>query len=112
MWTICKISFSGRIKGSQPSNNMQSEPQLINYSMCTMPFSMPLGWRFRPTNWELVEYYLKMKVIGAPLPCHELVMEFDVYRFHPCLLPGILSHFILLGSFVIISIKTSFFFFK
>nr|AXJ94109.1 NAC domain containing transcription factor NAC9 [Fagopyrum tataricum] len=40
------------------------------------------GFRFHPTNQELVMYYLKRKVLGKCL-IPEIVTEVDVYQYHP-----------------------------
>lgn len=40
------------------------------------------GFRFHPTNVELVMYYLKGKVLGKRLK-PEIITEVDVYQFHP-----------------------------
>ncbi|XP_050379649.1 NAC domain-containing protein 41-like [Argentina anserina] len=39
---------------------------------------LPVGYRFVPTEQELLLSYLYNKVIGAPLPCN-VVMECDLY---------------------------------
>ncbi|KAL9248469.1 NAC domain-containing protein [Drosera capensis] len=44
------------------------------------------GFRFHPTDEELVMYYLKRKVMGKKL-CAELISELDIYKFEPSDLP-------------------------
>ncbi|WOK92778.1 NAC domain-containing protein [Canna indica] len=46
------------------------------------------GFRFRPTDEELVSYYLKRRVIGRPLRV-DAIGEVDLYKFEPCELPGL-----------------------
>lgn len=48
---------------------------------------LPIGYRFRPTDEELVVHYLKSKVFGLPLPA-SIIPELDVFQSHPLGLPG------------------------
>lgn len=48
---------------------------------------LPIGYRFRPTDEELVVHYLKRKVFGLPLPA-SIIPELDVFKSHPLGLPG------------------------
>ncbi|KAJ7971752.1 NAC domain-containing protein [Quillaja saponaria] len=48
---------------------------------------LPVGYRFRPTDEELVIHYLKRKVFGVPLPA-SVIPEFDVFQTEPWGLPG------------------------
>jgi len=52
-----------------------------------MMASMP-GFRFHPTDEELVMYYLKRKICGKRLKLN-VIRETDVYRWDPEELPGI-----------------------
>ena len=45
------------------------------------------GFRFRPTDEELISYYLKMKVQGKPMFL-DAIGEVDVYKHDPSDLPG------------------------
>ncbi|XP_077213389.1 NAC domain-containing protein 82-like isoform X2 [Tasmannia lanceolata] len=47
---------------------------------------LPPGFRFRPTDEELVKYYLKRKVMGKSL-CSKVISEIDLYKFDPWDLP-------------------------
>ncbi|KAF8411692.1 hypothetical protein HHK36_004250 [Tetracentron sinense] len=49
------------------------------------PFLLP-GFRFHPTDVELVMYYLKRKVMGKPI-CFDAILDLDLYRFAPWDLP-------------------------
>jgi hypothetical protein len=49
--------------------------------------SMP-GFRFHPTDEELVMYYLKKKICGKKLKLN-VICETDVYKWDPEDLPGI-----------------------
>lgn len=54
-----------------------------------MMSSMP-GFRFHPTDEELVMYYLKRKICGKKLKLN-VIRETDVYKWDPEDLPGIFS---------------------
>ncbi|XP_015891094.3 protein FEZ [Ziziphus jujuba] len=42
----------------------------------------PPGWRFHPTDVELVKYYLKRKILGKKLHV-EAISEVDIYKYAP-----------------------------
>ncbi|KAJ8628328.1 hypothetical protein MRB53_021635 [Persea americana] len=46
----------------------------------------PPGFRFCPLSWELIQYYVKNKNDGVPLPIQIPVA--DIYECHPERLPG------------------------
>ncbi|KAI4381632.1 hypothetical protein MLD38_007690 [Melastoma candidum] len=48
--------------------------------------SLPPGFRFHPTDEELVLHYLQRKVASAPLPV-SIIAEVDIYKFDPWDLP-------------------------
>ncbi|KAK2656251.1 hypothetical protein Ddye_009303 [Dipteronia dyeriana] len=48
--------------------------------------SLPPGFRFHPTDVELVKYYLKRKIMGKKL-CFEAIAEVDIYKYAPWDLP-------------------------
>ncbi|KAI9176856.1 hypothetical protein LWI28_007890 [Acer negundo] len=48
---------------------------------------LPIGYRFRPTDEELVVHYLKRKAFGLPLPA-SVIPDFDVFQADPWSLPG------------------------
>jgi No apical meristem (NAM) protein len=50
--------------------------------------SLPLGFRFRPTDGELVNHYLKRKITGEILSEREVIPEIDVCKCEPWDLPG------------------------
>lgn len=49
--------------------------------------SLPPGFRFHPTDEELVGYYLKRKVEGLEFEL-EVIPVIDLYKFDPWELPG------------------------
>ncbi|KAF4394064.1 hypothetical protein G4B88_026033 [Cannabis sativa] len=48
---------------------------------------LPPGFRFHPTDEELVVHYLKRKAASAPLPV-TIIAEIDLYKFDPWELPS------------------------
>jgi hypothetical protein len=52
--------------------------------------SLPPGFRFHPTDEELVGYYLKRKVEGLEIEL-EVIPVIDLYKFDPWELPGTLK---------------------
>ncbi|GMI78167.1 hypothetical protein HRI_001486000 [Hibiscus trionum] len=48
---------------------------------------MPIGFKFHPTDEELVVHYLKRKALCLPLPA-SVIPEFDVLQTDPWNLPG------------------------
>lgn len=53
------------------------------------PVSLPPGFRFHPTDEELVSYYLNRKINARPIDL-EIIPEVDLYKCEPWDLPGIL----------------------
>ncbi|XP_044498272.1 NAC domain-containing protein 82-like [Mangifera indica] len=49
--------------------------------------SLPPGFRFHPTDIELVKYYLKRKVMGRKFPV-DAIAEVDIYKYAPWDLPA------------------------
>ncbi|KAI3898196.1 hypothetical protein MKX03_017622 [Papaver bracteatum] len=60
---------------SSDSQQQKQQPQL------------PPGFRFHPTDEELVVHYLKKKASASPLPVR-IIAEIDLYKFDPWELPG------------------------
>ena len=48
----------------------------------TLPLSLPPGYRFAPTDRELVVDYLSNKVSGKPIPGNRII-DVNIYHFHP-----------------------------
>lgn len=48
---------------------------------------MPVGFRFRPTDEELVNYYLKHKLLADDFPVH-IIPEIDLCKVEPWDVPG------------------------
>lgn len=57
-------------------------------------YNIPAGFRFVPTDEELVSYYLKKKVMGELLPSG-VVADAEVYKVEPWRLPGTPAYFFL-----------------
>jgi hypothetical protein len=49
--------------------------------------NLPPGFRFHPTDEELVIHYLKRKADSVPLPV-AIIADVDLYKFDPWELPG------------------------
>ncbi len=48
---------------------------------------LPPGFRFHPTDVELVSYYLKRKIMGKK-PLIQAISDVELYKFAPWDLPG------------------------
>jgi len=60
---------------------------------------LPPGFRFHPTDEELVGYYLKRKVEGLEIEL-DVIPVIDFYKFDPWELPGNLQFHILIVCIV------------
>ncbi|XP_044496472.1 NAC transcription factor 29-like [Mangifera indica] len=49
---------------------------------------LPPGFRFHPTDQELIIHYLKNKLSSSPNPVVSIIADVDVYKFNPWELPG------------------------
>ncbi|KAI3495286.1 hypothetical protein L1887_37560 [Cichorium endivia] len=56
-------------------------------STCSQYPNLPPGFRFHPTDEELVVHYLKKKASSIPLPV-AIIAEVDLYKFDPWELPS------------------------
>ncbi|XP_073300913.1 NAC transcription factor 25-like [Primulina huaijiensis] len=56
-------------------------------SSCGQPH-LPPGFRFHPTDEELVVHYLKKKAASEPLPASTIIAEIDLYKYDPWELPS------------------------
>lgn len=52
------------------------------------PMTLPPGFRFHPTDEELVAYYLERKITGRIIEL-DIIAEVDLYKCEPWDLPGI-----------------------
>ncbi|RWW16742.1 hypothetical protein GW17_00019359 [Ensete ventricosum] len=51
------------------------------------PTSLPPGFRFHPTDEELILHYLRNRAASMPCPV-SIIAEVDIYKFDPWELPG------------------------
>ncbi|KAH7681609.1 NAC domain-containing protein [Dioscorea alata] len=49
---------------------------------------LPPGFRFHPTDQELIIHYLKRKVTSSLSPAASIIADIDLYKFNPWDLPG------------------------
>ncbi|KAK1432667.1 hypothetical protein QVD17_09565 [Tagetes erecta] len=49
---------------------------------------MPIGYRFCPTDEEIIIHYLRPKVLSFPLPATAIMHSQDLLLHHPAHLPG------------------------
>lgn len=65
--------------------------------MSTEEITLP-GFRFHPTEEELLDFYLKNMVIGKKLR-YDVIGFLNIYHHDPCDLPGNFSMIILFRNF-------------
>lgn len=64
--------------GKCDSGNSNNNPAVV---------SLPPGFRFHPTDEELILHYLKNQAAGLPCPV-QIAAEIDIYKLDPWDLPG------------------------
>jgi hypothetical protein len=69
-----------------PSSSSSSSPPPLA-AVGAEATSLAPGFRFHPTDEELVSYYLKRKVLGRPLKV-DAIAEVDLYKIEPWDLPA------------------------
>lgn len=68
------------------------------------PVGLPPGFRFHPTDEELVNYYLKRKIHGLKIEL-DIIPEVDLYKCEPWELAGL---FIIIVMFCLNSLVLTF----
>lgn len=61
--------------------------------------NLPVGWRFHPSDEELVDYYLKRKRLGHPIYGLD-ISEIQVCDYDPRDLPGNYIHLLFFLYFI------------
>lgn len=51
-------------------------------------YPLPPGFRFHPTDQELIIHYLKKKVSSSQTPIVSIIADIDLYKYNPWELPG------------------------
>lgn len=75
----------GRLETPQSNLPYRMESAASSNSLC-QPV-LPPGFRFHPTDEELLVHYLKKKASASPLPV-PIIAEIDLYKFDPWDLPA------------------------
>jgi len=74
--------------GMESTNSSSgSQQQQQQQQPAAPPLQLPPGFRFHPTDEELLVHYLKRKAASSPLPV-AIIAEVDLYKFDPWELPG------------------------
>lgn len=63
------------------------------------PF-LPAGFRFHPTDEELIVHYLKKKITSSTNSIVSIIADIDLYKFNPWELPGLLAYSLLINLFI------------
>jgi hypothetical protein len=68
---------------------MESAPVLVRHAGGVAALrQLPPGFRFRPTDEELVVQYLRRKAFGVPLPAAVIPVVRDLYSLDPWDIPA------------------------
>jgi len=62
------------------------------------PSTLPLGFRFCPSDEEIITNYLIPKVRRTPLACEWVVIDVELYKFSPMVLTGLIPFSLFLVS--------------
>lgn len=77
--------FSVQIRKGRVSFSTNMEK--TNAGVGNGDIELPIGFRFRPTDEELLLHYLIRKIYSLPLPA-TVITQLDVFSFNPWDLPG------------------------
>ncbi|XP_058742120.1 NAC transcription factor 47-like [Vicia villosa] len=58
----------------------------VDYDSIDCASQFPVGYRFDPTDDDLISFYLRKKIYKQPLPRHG-ILQFDVFQTEPWMLP-------------------------
>jgi hypothetical protein len=78
---------------------VSSPPSATAPSTAVSATSLAPGFRFHPTDEELVSYYLKRKVLGKPVR-FDAIGEVDIYKHEPWDLAGSLGFFFFISAYL------------
>lgn len=88
------FSLSLSLELQQNYSNFETH-SIIIIIISMAPMTLPPGFRFHPTDEELVAYYLDRKINGRSIEL-EIIPEIDLYKCEPWELPGNVSLFVFL----------------
>lgn len=77
-------------KGNQRESSIHQTYVDTNLKMSCPDLKLPPGFRFHPTDEELVMHYLCRKCASMPISV-PIIAEIDLYKFDPWQLPGMYS---------------------
>ncbi|XP_073099913.1 NAC domain-containing protein 102-like [Elaeis guineensis] len=85
-WVICKIYLTPKARKGcaeiKPVVGATLEPAAKRRRIEPECMMVPPGFIFQPTDEELLDFFLKEKLLHQPLPC-DIIKEADVYGNHP-----------------------------
>ncbi|KAM7275612.1 hypothetical protein ACFE04_017478 [Oxalis oulophora] len=61
---------------------LEDSSNVNGYIDCYYQQILPEGCRFDPTDYELIEFYLKKKLYNQVFP-QNIILEADIYQYHP-----------------------------
>jgi hypothetical protein len=80
------------IKGEEENDTMmcdEGEPgRQMTASFPPILLVPPVGFRFCPTDEELISHYLRNKLLGNDAIVNNVIAEVDIRKFEPWELPG------------------------
>ncbi|CAN6865198.1 unnamed protein product, partial [Brassica oleracea] len=92
--TLHKSSFSPSLSFAPRAFSLEKQywkkredMEVEKRTMVNRSMKLPIGYRFHPTDQELILHYLLPKAFASPLPS-SIIPVFDVFFSHPLTFPG------------------------
>ena len=93
--TLHKSSFSPSLSFAPRAFSLEKQywkkredMEVEKRTMVNRSMKLPIGYRFHPTDQELILHYLLPKAFASPLPS-SIIPVFDVFFSHPLTFPGL-----------------------